>query len=127
MTPEQLRQNAAAMLAFADGKPVQILHEQKGWIDNPSNDLVDIDTIEYRPKPEPVTRHWSKPEDVPINCWIRWTEDGNQYLVTAILDKGVQCKWDGSRYTSTWDALRAGGVKHSTDRKEWKPCVTEAP
>lgn len=127
LTPEQLKQNAAAMIAFAEGKPIQIKLHNGIWKDDDTGNLDGIgDNDEYRPKPEPKTRPWSKPEDVPGPvCWIRNPEQ--ERLIIAIDNEGV---WAGSRSFGgcafTWENFKINGVEYSTDRKTWHKCeVTE--
>lgn len=86
------------------------------------------DPIEcYRIKPEPVTRPWSKPEDVPGSvCWMRGARGTGvndvQRFVTIVNSTGVSFSHGGEVY---W--ARIPDWEYSTDRKTWQPCVvTEA-
>jgi len=90
-THEQLRLAADAIECIKAGKPAEQrcddIHEGK-W-----HDFVGVFSLagkwEYRPKPEPKTRPWQSPEDVPLNCWIRsqyWPNDS--YLITRIESDG---------------------------------------
>lgn len=129
MTNEQLRQNAAAMLAHTDGKPIQFLHSAYGWTD--TDDMEGIGSgIEYRPKPQPITRPWSKPEDVPGPvCWMRHNRtDGGCMLVIGIEPKlGIEALvWKSKVEILTWAEI--SGWEYSTDRRTWRKCevVVEA-
>jgi len=95
LTKDQLRDNAAAVLAFADGKPIE-LFTQDGWSESlftagDAHLLLECmgQGNHYRPKPQPVARDWSKPEDVPLNCWLRPKGGGNMYLITHLSGNGT--------------------------------------
>lgn len=120
MTTEQLKQNAAAMIAFADGKPIQVAYKDDAskWCEQPLPTW-SFDAFQYRPTPMPVTRPWSKPNDVPLNCWIRFSGDDEvYYLITTIGNSGVRI-YDSS--LQSWDTIKT--MEHSTDRKTWLPCT----
>lgn len=132
LTPEQLRQNAAAMLAFADGKPIQWKHlHDIRWTTSsgPTSEFSwNCAEIEYRPKPEPKVRQWSKPEDVPGPvCWLRAKiQPEILMLVSCIWANGIGLNDGKAVFQKTWDRLFDGEWEHSTDRKTWHPCtVTE--
>ncbi len=128
LTKEQLRDNAAAMLAFADDKPIQydsssILSTTPKWLD--TNDLTDIEAVWHRPKPQPVLRPWSKPEDVPLVCWIRIAKGEPERLVTMVASDGIRiagvsCDSAFFRWHELSDVL-----EYSIDRVTWKPCTVE--
>ena len=127
LTKEQLRDNAAAILAFADGKPIQFEASAYGastqlWYD--TTDLRHMHDIWHRPKPQPVSRPWSKPEDVPGPvCWIRGIDDrNNERMIVHVDGSGIfsdsqmKCVMFGGEFLK-WE--------YSTDRKTWKPCTVE--
>jgi len=123
LTKEQLRDNAAAMLAFADGKPIQFEASAYGevtqrWLDTP--ELTHIHNIWHRPKPQPVSRPWSKPEDVPLHCWLRIPKYGTMHLVTHLSNKGT---WGHTLGRLDWHELNEH--EYSTDRVTWHPCTVE--
>lgn len=64
MTTEQLRDLRDAISAYLDGKTVQYRYAD-AWVDalSPSFDV----SLRWRPKPEPVTRPWKCPADVPMH------------------------------------------------------------
>jgi hypothetical protein len=126
LTKEQLRDNAAAMLAFADGKPIQFNPSANNdpdsiWWD--TKDLTYIQTIWHRPKPQPVSRPWGKPEDVPGPvCWLRPKGGGNMlYLITHLSGDGTLGHTLGRIVWSEMVDL----YEYSTDRVTWKPCTVE--
>jgi hypothetical protein len=126
LTKEQLRDNAAAMLAFADGKPIQFntsLSEAPRWQD--TEDIKDIESIWHRPKPQPVSRPWSKPEDVPLVCWIRVGKGEPERLVTMVASDGIRIA--GFSCDSAFFRWRefVADLEYSTDRVTWKPCTVE--
>ena len=119
----QLKQNAAAMIAFADGKPIQFIAANSDrWVDYLHTDMVpDLTNRPFRPKPQPVSRPWSKPEDVPGPvCWIRVPGSDRLYLVSQIFTEGM---WFIGLGSLAWHELTA--YQYSTDRKTWHPCTVE--
>jgi hypothetical protein len=127
LTKAQLRDNAAAMIAFADGKPIQYnssSSETPNWLD--AEDLTDIEIVWHRPKPQPVSRPWSKPEDVPGPvCWIRSEKGQSERLVTMVASDGIRMfSLLGDHHTFFgWNSIAY--YEHSTDRATWKPCTVE--
>ena len=123
LTKEQLRDNAAAILAFADGKPIQFDAASYGsttpiWADTKA--LTHIQDIWHRPKPQPASRPWNTPEDVPMHCWLRSKTIGNMHLVTSLADEGT---WGHVLGRLLWRDLH--GYEYSTDRVTWHPCTVE--
>ena len=118
----QLKQNAAAMIAFADGKPIQFIAANSDrWVDYLHTDMVpDLTNRPFRPKPQPVSRPWNTPEDVPLHCWLRSKTIGNMHLVTSLADEGT---WGHVLGRLLWRDLH--GYEYSTDRKTWHPCTVE--
>lgn len=125
MTNEQLRQNAAAMLAFADGKPIEF-----STLCVPDSDWMEVidpawsfGSYEYRPKPEPVTVPWSMPEHVPGPiCWLREPSDPNgMSMIVGIDNYGIDNIFGDEMTSQTWKEIE--GNEYSTDRKTWKPCT----
>ena len=129
LTKEQLRDNAAAILAFADGKPIQYDSSAIGstipiWAD--TEDLTEIHIIPHRPKPRPVARPWSKPEDVPLHCWIRRHNCHWSRLVIMVNEKRISCiDGDCTAIKSLDFSELAEHHEYSTDRKTWHPCTVE--
>lgn len=136
MTPEQLRQNAGAMIACAEGKPVEArgIAPITDWLDQSFPISFNFEQVEYRPKPEPVTRPWSKPQDVPAPvCWVRTTSMSEasatrlEGMVVAVSDKAMTFLC-GSLQHCDWDNRELAHLEYSTDRKTWHKCeVTEEP
>lgn len=126
MTNEQLRQTGLAMIAHAEGKPVQIASiETDNWETYGENEEPRwlVEKHRYRPKPEPVTRPWSKPDDVPGPvCWVRpFVNAVVCDLIVTISDKGFMRT--GPVFT-TWDDT--ADYEYSIDRRTWQPCtITE--
>lgn len=122
LTPEQLRQNAAAMIAFAEGERVEALNKEythHGFTDAspPSWNFTQYD---YRPKPKPAMRAWSRPEDVPGPvCWIL-DPDGSTHLVHSVIEDSIGYGWTRHK----WVAL--SNKSYSTDRKTWQKCEVPA-
>jgi hypothetical protein len=85
--------------------------------------LGDVDADAARVAPVLFTADpWSKPEHVPLTCWLRIKGRSTAWLILAVDPLGVgifpngQAKW-------TWIDLRE--AEYSTDRRTWKPCVVE--
>jgi hypothetical protein len=129
MTNEQLKQNAAAMVAFADGKPIEFQAERDDGTFSDvwryTSNINNIDRIPHRPKPEPKTRPWSKPDDVPGPvCWLGSSSSQSlheQHLISCVCCRGVWWHSGQTHMLSTWEDL--GGNTYSTDRKTWHPCI----
>lgn len=118
----QLKQNAAAMLAFADGMPIQFIAANSDkWVDYLHTDMMpDFANRPFRAKPQTVSRPWSTPEDVPLHCWLRSAPLSDQsWLVNGVLNAGVY----SAGGMKNWNELR--DYEYSTDRKTWKPCTVE--
>ena len=110
------------MIAFADGLPIQFIAANSDrWVDYLHTDMVpDLTNRPFRPKPQPVSRPWSKPEDVPLHCWLRMYNNNTMHLVTQLSDDGT---WGHVLGRLLWRDLH--GYEYSTDRKTWKPCTVE--
>jgi len=126
LTKEQLRDNAAAMLAFADGKPIELFTQDRWseslFLKGDAHLLLDCmgQGNHYRPKPQTVSRPWSKPEDVPAYCWLRNPRYANMHLVTQLVNEGTCGHTLGLK---VWSELNE--YEYSTDRVTWKPCTVE--
>jgi hypothetical protein len=138
LTKKQLAQNADAMKAAIAGQPVQYkMHCNDEWLEAPQDSVTGLlwncNQFEYRPKPHPVSRPWSKPEDVPLNCWIRVGQGEPERLVTMVASDGIRIagvSCDSAFFR--WQELAEGrelafGCEYSTDRVTWKPCTVEDP
>jgi hypothetical protein len=129
LTKEQLAQNADAMNAAIAGQPVQYkLHGNDEWLEAPQDSVTGLlwncNQFAYRPKPQPVARPWSKPEDVPLRCLIRTRKGEPERLVTVVASDGIRIagiSCDSACFR--WHELSA--LEYSTDRKTWKPCTVE--
>lgn len=129
---ERKKAAAAIFTAAAEGKVIEWRHVNREWLPiDPFNLGSRWNVMEhpefYRVKPEPVTRPWSKPEDVPGPvCWLETTTGAA--LITNILAVGIMynCLTHNTARLVTWDDLQKTCSRHSTDRRTWHPCtVTE--
>jgi hypothetical protein len=125
LTNEQIKQTGLAMIAFSEGKKVEAAFVQSpnSWHDVERPNWHNEAAI-FRPKPQPVSRPWSKPEDVPLNCWFRTRKGEPERLVTMVASNGIRIA--GISHDSAffeWRELSA--LEHSTDRVTWKPCTVE--
>ena len=122
----QLKQNAAAMIAFADGLPIQFIAANSDrWVDYLHTDMMpDFANRPFRPKPQPVSRPWSKPEDVPLHCWIRLGAVEPERLVIMVVSNGIRIAGT-SCHSAFFEWRELSALDHSTDRKTWHPCTVE--
>jgi len=122
LTSEQIKQNGLAMIAFIGGEPIQeynTFNHDNGWYDISSPDFSEPGYV-WRPKPQPVSRPWSKPQDVPLNCWLNAPSFNNQaWFVNGVMESGLY----SAGGLKTWSELR--DYRYSTDRVTWKPCTVE--
>lgn len=119
-TPDELRQQAAAMIAKANGKQLQFRGSHE-WIDLDPNAGLRWELYLYRPKPEPVTRPWDRQSDVPMpTCWLH-TNTGAQLQVTGLSDSGIFAsgRWWVWNEIGDWSYSTDGNPEHA------KPCTTE--
>lgn len=83
ITPESLRQTAAAMEAKQAGKPIQYRRYDSSsgtWWDV-SHPEWEIAVCEYRPKPEPVSRPWNRETLPPLPFEVRHNVTKNRLTV----------------------------------------------
>jgi hypothetical protein len=131
LTPDELEQGAAAMLAHRAGKPVQFQVRDDGllWMDYNDEMHVEFDFSRfiYRIKPEPpkpVTRPWTM-ADVPPVCWIRWKTRTEASLVCFIDHLSLSTIHPtGGVVRIPWDNL-AQGAEWSRNLEYWGPCTIE--
>jgi hypothetical protein len=103
MTSEELRQTAAAMLAFDAGKPVEVFlkGKQLGWHEC-SDPTWNSDVYLYRPKPEPKTRPMTRAE-FPFGAAVRHKlNPGGMLFPTSVSDDGIAYTLSGTHYTHPW-------------------------
>lgn len=132
MTPQQAKELAPILAAYGKGETIQFRIDGREWKDNANFSGLEwgrTDT-EYRIKPKPVTRPWSKPEDVPGPvCWVRNPE--KERLVIVVTEEGITAAAQARASEPVdlnWKRLAAQKWEYSTDRKTWHPCtVTEEP
>lgn len=129
LTSEQLRQNAAAMIAFADGKPIEYQSPSGDWLF--ANSISNIDKLAHRPKPEPRVRPWNSPADVPGPiCWLRLMDrQANtaslEAQIVSLSNTGITWFTSDDRWLP-WSDEKLNRLEWSTDRVNWHPCtVTE--
>lgn len=129
-TPEELRLCADAKEAYDKGLPIE--HRNAGtnggnWY--PCKDQFTLNNgWRYRPKPQPKTRPWSKPEDVPGPvCWLRYKLTPTDCSMIIGIDRdGIESLLGPSVKHDFWVDLK--NQEHSTTRlpDSWQPCeVTE--
>lgn len=126
LTPQQLRNAADAMDAYEAGKAIEYRRfDETEWNTTDKSQAPGylawmLDWAEYRPKPTPKTRPWSKPDDVPGPvCWVR--DHRSQWMITTITHEGVIT--DGSAgIIRQWHEFEENYPEYSTDRKTWHKC-----
>lgn len=121
------------MQAHAEGRRIEFRFRRNSML-GPWGDIINpewTDDHDYRPKPEPKLRPWSKPEDVPSPvCWIR--QPHTAPFATLILSIGADivrfANHEGFRVV-TFSSGDLAGYEYSTDRIHWHPCgiVEEQP
>lgn len=126
MTTEQLKQTRDAMTAFLEGKPVQFSISNSLWQDCGNEEPGwELRHTLYRPKPTPSTVPWSKPQHVPLNCWLRNPlQLEMEMFVTSVSTGGVAINDARAVFKMPWASLEH--YEYSTDRKQWFPCTIEA-
>lgn len=131
MNKERALHFAALLTAHANGETLQTkwTNRADNWDDQAPENInlssLDTERLEFRIKPKPVTRPWSKPEDVPAPiCWVRQTPTDRAMLITEVSDDGVMFGYGGTGASWLW--FTKYPAQYSTDRKTWHPCtVTE--
>lgn len=133
-TPESLRRTADAIESYRidSNTPIEMRCLNGGnWGRVEFPNFNSIANYEYRRAPEPVTRPWSKPEDVPGPvCWLMLDTTLQDDFLTQVLtvgDCGVRAVFEDGRVAFlTWERLALLNPRNSTDRKTFSPCaVTE--
>lgn len=122
----------AAIALLAEGKPEMVENRLRSvdWkpIQTHHNIILDGQWL-YRPKPQPKTRGWSKPDDVPGPvCWLRPNSGGLlglQSLITAVSEGGCTVMNRDEQFVSFERPDHWGRLEYSTDRKTWLPCTVE--
>lgn len=118
------------MIAFADGKPVQWRYSssEADWDDNTASvPSWDLDSYEYRPKPEPKTRLWNRPEDVPGPvCWIRGVGDYRMAMIVGFAGENayitISCGCLPIAISHQFSDTQWGSMEYSIDRLTWHKC-----
>ena len=113
MTKEQAREAAAVMLAWADGKEVEVCRKRTGKWGFTYNPIFDWESYDYRIKPTPVLRPWTA-DEVPLGAWIRYKR--------VLHDRSILAWTSNQADRDMWLEER----EHSTDGGvTWKPCGVE--
>jgi len=137
MTESEIKiwnQLSEAIAAKAQGKRIQVRYLLRAidqynlwgdWEDiSPGTtwNVFDLETQQYRPKPEPARRPWSKPEDVPTGAvWLRRiTCPQFMCMIVGLGSENLANSQDG---TVSWENIYL--FEWSTDRKTWLPCTVE--
>lgn len=132
MTREETAEAIKVMQAWCDGKTIELCDDQlPEWqvliLNSPNWQFGS--GVRYRIKPEPTLVPWSKPEDVPMNCWVccKTTDGGIRVgsgcLVLSKDDVGVlicavqSCHPVVRSYQMLFDEFL-----FSIDGKEWNQC-----
>lgn len=112
------------MVAFTQGKPIEYEFPPGNW--NIGEGLNGIEVMPFRPKPDPKTRQWNCPEDVPGPvCWIRPKVNYHNLSALVVFMDGAGMhagNRDSACYINVlWE--NSSEYEHSTDRKTWNPCT----
>ena len=125
ITTEQIKQTGLAMIAFSEGKKVEAAYVESpnSWHDVTCPNWHSEAAV-FRPKPQPVSRPWSKPEDVPLHCWIRLGAGEPERLVIMVASNGIRIAGT-TCHSAFFEWRELSALDHSTDRKTWHPCTLE--
>lgn len=105
MTREETAEAIKVMQAWRDGETVELCDDQlPEWqtmiLNSPKWQFGN--GVRYRIKPEPTLVPWSKPEDVPMNCWVchKDSDDFGRLFVVAVHHDGLEvlCDKESSRF-----------------------------
>jgi len=115
MTREQTIEAIRVMQAYVDGKEVESKHiTSHNWVLD-KTPRWNWDNFDYRIKPTPVLRPWTK-DEVPLGAWMR-VKDSNcghrRVLICGTYDELTRSTW-----LSTSEHSLDGG-------KTWLPCGVE--
>jgi hypothetical protein len=116
MTKQNAKEFLPLVQALADGKTLQMLSDNDGWVDINSAEFF-YSPSSYRVKPEPKLRPWL-PHEVPVGALIRFKGATSRSLIIA------------SDYTNPIQAsacyntdFALSRFEHSLDYgKTWLPC-----
>jgi len=135
LSTDQLKSNGEAMIAFAEGRPIQHIaisetNTPREWTDTGKFPNWLMDHYAYRPKPKPKTRPWSGPDDVPGPvCFVRYATSNSHWQIISGADgDGVWILLGGPLNPVSRKVLyrvMAENWRCSTDRKTWLPCTVE--
>jgi len=136
-TAEELRQIADAIEAENNGKPVEFRWSGYAKWKNaeppmmgPCDDKAMGKRRLYRPKPEPISRPWSKPSDVPGPVvWVRPADRtaDNAALEALLITVSPVCLTFFTNYEQQCPWSSVSTLEYSTDRCNWQPCVVKEP
>ena len=91
MTVQEIREAAKVMEAYTNGKKIQYLNDDNGWIDAP-NPLFDWDNCVYRIKPEDTYRPFETKEECWNEMlkhqhfgWVKSKKSGTFYSIGSVL------------------------------------------
>jgi hypothetical protein len=127
MTSEELRQTAAAMLAFDAGKPIEVATiGLEDWDTVQNGPTWQCYALKYRPKPEIKTRPMTRAE-FPFGAGVRQLDIVSPRLIfpTSITEGGIQVHITGHQHEFSWQTL-ADYYEYTMNGVDFHPCtVTE--
>lgn len=124
--PDILRKNADAMDAALAGKDVEFLDISIGKWQPEHRQIEEWGTLTpHRLKLEPVSRPWSKPDDVK-SCgpllWMRASVVYHGAMIVGIDDDGVWTNGGDQGCHHEWATIARCGAEYSKDLKTWSKC-----
>lgn len=124
LTPEELKDAQDALAAANDGKPWQYFVRGEWRETDCTVAYILYHDYLIRPKPEPKTRPWNFPEDVPGPvCWIRPKGHDWQRMIIMVNPLRITLVGGECRSLESKLFIEIKDYEYSTDRREWKPCV----
>lgn len=116
MINEQLKQTGRAYIAASEEKPWQWLDIDGKWRDPTGDEPINRHRCPLRPKPEPSTRHWNYPADVPEGIRsFKTTGSPYTFIPVEITETGIRRDAGG---IFPWHEI----TSYSCDLRTFLPC-----
>lgn len=138
LTTEQKKHCGAVRTAAANGEACEL--RKSNGVDWIKADPFDSPIIpeqapdRWRIAPKPVTRPWSKRDDIPMPiCWLQsFNDDGSirdvLAMITSVSDRGITVVGpanDVKFYSWELIAEKNHKLRHTTDGVNFHPCTVE--
>lgn len=91
MTPQRAKELLPVITAFANGETIEC--SASNWKSKeeigPEGTANFHDNVQYRIKPKPVTRPWTR-DEVPVGAVLKEKCSGDRWLITAAVEDGLR-------------------------------------